>query len=292
MSGDPIKLNTMLAAICLGVPVRKNNPLPVTATTDNTSVFLSTTPIPHLLERIERSSHTATRPNPKLYTQIGHAYIEADDLQKAAWAFTTSLELNEHPEPWVGMMRVHRENKNLAAAMESFQKATALDAHYARAYCEWGITLLSLRQQFSNGSEKAEISTAAHHFLRHGIQIERSQEFFRPVYRLWEIYSLKVLKRKVEAFESIDKVIEDIGKEREFKFPECRLFRVYLCLDNSDTNPKPDWRVLYRIKNNLVPSLNPYAINKPSKKQPNEVLIEILKALKGKKGFTPLKLNK
>lgn len=85
---------------------------------------------------------TANPDSVEAWTRLGHLYFDTDQIKNAIKAYSKSLELQPNADVWTDQGVMYRRDKQPHKAIESFERAYALQADHAPSRLNKGIVLL------------------------------------------------------------------------------------------------------------------------------------------------------
>jgi cytochrome c-type biogenesis protein CcmH/NrfG len=93
---------------------------------------------------------TAKNPqNTKAWIQLGNAYFDSGQHEKAIWAYRKSLELDpSNPNVWTDMAIMYRRSGNPQEAIKAFDRAIEADPKHEPSRLNKGIVLLHDMEDF------------------------------------------------------------------------------------------------------------------------------------------------
>jgi len=103
---------------------------------------------PNMIASLE--DETAKNPqNKRAWIQLGNEYFDADQYEKAIWAYRKSLELDpNNANVWTDIGVMYRRSGKPKEALEAFDKAIAVDPKHEPSRLNKGIVLLHDLQDY------------------------------------------------------------------------------------------------------------------------------------------------
>lgn len=103
---------------------------------------------PNMIASLE--DETAKNPqNNRAWIQLGNEYFDADQYEKAIWAYRKSLELDpNNANVWTDIGVMYRRSGKPKEALEAFDKAIAVDPKHEPSRLNKGIVLLHDMQDY------------------------------------------------------------------------------------------------------------------------------------------------
>lgn len=103
---------------------------------------------PNMIASLE--DETAKNPqNNQAWIQLGNEYFDADQYEKAIWAYRKSLELDpNNANVWTDIGVMYRRSGKPKEALEAFDKAIAVDPKHEPSRLNKGIVLLHDLQDY------------------------------------------------------------------------------------------------------------------------------------------------